>query len=307
MDSQIGQEPQDATRLVEARQAAYLDRVVPGHRIVRVRWAGGTTQVIEAGQGQPLLLLHGGLGEAFQWAPLMSALAHGYRVLAVDRPGHGLADPFDYRSVDMLAIASRFTREILDALDLQSAVVLGNSMGGLWAAAFALEHPERVTRLLIVGSPAGVQRTVPWVLRLGSVPLLSGVMKAGFTRATRDSVRAFWAERLVVHSERLGDDFLELCVASQLRNYPSWISLLQSALDLGGLKSHLLLDKRWGRLQPPITLIWGEQDRWAPAHAGDLIARDRSNIRMVRIRNAGHAPWFDDTPAVARAVEDALS
>src|SRR5687768_11045411 len=126
MDSQTGQEPQDATRTVEVRQAAYLDRVVPGHRIVRVRWSGGATQVIEAGQGQPLLLLHGGLGEAFQWAPLMPALAESYRVLAVDRPGHGLADPFDYRGTHMLDIASRFANEILDALSIPSAGVLGN-------------------------------------------------------------------------------------------------------------------------------------------------------------------------------------
>jgi pimeloyl-ACP methyl ester carboxylesterase len=302
----------DAHR-IETLQAAYLDRVVPGHRIVRVRWSGGGTQVIEAGQGQPLLLLHGGLGEAFQWAPLMPALAQRHRVLAVDRPGHGLADAFDYRGVDMLDIASRFTGEILDALNVPSAALLGNSMGGLWATAFALSHPERVTRLIIAGSPAGMQRSVPWVLRLGSVPLLSGVMKAGFTRAnrgtsaTRDSVRDLWARRLVVHPERLGDDFLDLSFASQLRNHPSWISLLQSALDLGGLKANLLLEKRWARLQPPTTLIWGEQDRWAPTAAAESIAARHPNIRLVRIPNAGHVPWFDETLAVARAVEDALS
>lgn len=295
------------SQLLETRQAAYLDRVIPGHRIQRVRWSGGATQVIEAGQGQPLLLLHGGLGEAFQWAPLMSALAHRYRLLAVDRPGHGLADAFDHRGVDMFNLASRFASEILDALNIPSAAVLGNSMGGLWATAFALSHRERVTRLVIVGSPAGVQRPVPWVLRLGSVSLLSGVMKAGFTRATRESVRAFWAERLVVHPERLGDDFLDLCVASQLRNYPSWLSLLQNALDLGGLKAHLQLDERWGRLQSPTTLIWGEQDRWAPAEVGECIAAKHAHIRMVRLPNTGHAPWFDDAPAVARAVEGALS
>lgn len=307
MDSQIGQEPADARYLIEGLQAAYLDRVVPGHRVLRVRWSGGKTQIIEAGQGEPMLLLHGGLGEAFQWAPLMPALAHRYRVLAVDRPGHGLADPFDYRDVDMLSIASRFTNEILDALSIPSAAIVGNSMGGLWAAAFALGHPERVTRLLIVGSPAGMQRQVPWVLKLGSVPLLSGVMKAGFTRATRESVRAFWAERLVVHPERLGDDFLDLCVASQVRNHPSWISLLQSALDLGGLKTNLLLDGRWGRLPPPTTLIWGGQDRWAPADAGARIAARYPHIRMIHVPNAGHAPWFDDAPAVARAVDEALN
>jgi pimeloyl-ACP methyl ester carboxylesterase len=295
------------SRLVETRQAAYLDRVVPGHRIVRVRWSGGATQVIEAGQGQPLLLLHGGLGEAFQWAPLMPVLANRYRVLAVDRPGHGLADAFDYRGVDILSIASRFTKEILDALNLPSVAVLGNSMGGLWAAAFALAHPERVTRLVIVGSPAGMQRPVPWVLRIGSVPLFSGLMEAGFTRVTRESVRDFWAQRLVVHPERLGDDFLDLCVASQLRNYRSWITLLQSALDLGGLKSNLLLEHRWGRLPSPTTLIWGEQDRWSPADAGARVAARHPHIRMFRLPGTGHAPWFDDAPAVARSVEEALN
>lgn len=306
MDSTTRQEPQDATRVVEARQAVYLDRIVPGHRILRVRWSGGATQIIEAGQGLPLLLLHGGLGEATQWAPLMPALAGRYRVLAVDRPGHGLADAFDYRGVDMLDIASRFSSEILDALNLQSAAVLGNSMGGLWAAGFALAHPERVTRLVLVGAPAGLQRAVPWTLRLGSISLFSGAMKAGLTRATRDSLRTFWGERIVVHPERLGDDFFELCVASQLRNYPSWLSLLQSAIDLGGLKPNLLLDERWGRLQPPTTFVWGEQDRWVPAEVGEKIAAAHPHIRMIRVPNAGHAPWFDDTPAVARAVENAL-
>jgi len=297
----------DATRLVETRQAAYLDRVVPGHRIVRVRWSGGATQVIEAGQGQPLLLLHGGLGEATQWAPLMPALAQKYRVLAVDRPGHGLADYFDYRDVNILDVASRFAREILDALNVASAAVLGNSMGGLWAAGFALAHPERVNRLILIGAPAGVQRAIPWTLRLGSVALLAGVMKSGLTSVTRDNVRALWAEKIVVHPERLGDDFLDLCAASQLRNYLSWISLLQSTIDLGGLKADLLLTERWQRLQPPTTFIWGEQDQWVPPEAGERIAGAHENIRMVRVPNAGHAPWFDDTPAVARAVEDAVN
>jgi pimeloyl-ACP methyl ester carboxylesterase len=145
------------------------------------------------------------------------------------------------------------------------------------------------------------------MLRLGSSALFSGAMESGLTRATRDSVRAFWAERLVVHPERLGDDFFDLCVASQLRNYPSWISLLQSAINFGGLKPNLLLTERWKHLQPPTTLIWGEQDRWVPVETGERIAGVRAHIRIVRVPNAGHAPWFDDTPTVARAVADALN
>ena len=144
---------------LERMQAAYLGRMAPEHRVTRVRWSGGTTQVIEVGQGPALLLIHGGLGEAFQWAPLFPLLARKYRVLAVDRPGHGLADPFDYRGVDLLAFGSRFIGEVMDSLGLRSVPILGNSMGGLWAMGFALAHPERVSRLVLIGSPAGVQRS----------------------------------------------------------------------------------------------------------------------------------------------------
>lgn len=89
-------------------QAAYLTRCAPGSRTRQVQWSGGGTQIIEVGSGPPLLLLHGGLGEAFQWGPLLAPLARKHRVLAVDRPGHGLADPFDYSGVDLLAHARRF-------------------------------------------------------------------------------------------------------------------------------------------------------------------------------------------------------
>src|ERR1044071_1236226 len=137
----------DKTHTVPALQHAYLHRVVPKHRVSRLYWSGGTTQLIEAGQGQPLLLIHGGLGEAFQWAPLMALLAQRHRVLAVDRPGHGLADPFDYRGIDVFAHAHRFLADVLDAERLPSVRIAANSMGGLFALAFALGSPDRVTHL----------------------------------------------------------------------------------------------------------------------------------------------------------------
>lgn len=168
-------------------QAAYLGRKVPGHRVARVGWSQGTTQVIEAGHGSPVLLVHGGLGEAFQWAPLLPLLARSHRVLAVDRPGHGLAD------------------------------------------------------------------------------------------------------------------------ASQRRNYPSWISMVNRALDIRGMKPHMLLHDRWASIQPPGTLIWGELDAWSPPEPGEAIAAAHPHIRMVRVPGAGHAPWFDDAASVAREIERALN
>src|ERR687886_620083 len=112
------------TQSVEVAQSAYLNRCAPGYRTRRVQWSGGTTQVIELGEGTPLLLVHGGMGEAFQWGSILSALAKSHRVLAVDRPGHGLADAFDYRGVDILAHARRFLGDILDIEGLPAVPIV---------------------------------------------------------------------------------------------------------------------------------------------------------------------------------------
>src|SRR5215510_6550398 len=97
---------------IERIQAAYLALWAPGYRTRRVKWSGGETQVIEIGEGPPLLLIHGGGGYAAQWGPILSALSERHHVLAVDRPGHG---SFDYRDVDLLAHRHRFICDFLDA------------------------------------------------------------------------------------------------------------------------------------------------------------------------------------------------
>ena len=106
-------------RQVEAAQAALLARHAPDTLVRRVRWSHGETQVLELGTGSPLLLVHGFGTDAFIWVPIVPDLARNHRVLAVDLPGHGLADPFDYTGVDLLELARAFLRDILDALEVR--------------------------------------------------------------------------------------------------------------------------------------------------------------------------------------------
>src|ERR671924_2382154 len=115
-------------RELEQAQAALLARYAPDTRVRRVRWSQGETQLLELGAGPPLLLVHGGGDGAFEWVPVLPALARNRRVLAVDRPGHGLADPFDYRGVDLLEHARTFLGDVLDALELPSVDVVANSL-----------------------------------------------------------------------------------------------------------------------------------------------------------------------------------
>lgn len=285
---------QDLERRIATAQATWLERFVPGHRTSRIRWSGGSSQLLEAGcergeGGTPLLLLHGGLGEAFQWAPILEPLGRKRRVLAVDRPGHGLADPFDSRGTDFMAHAAGFVGDVLDAAGVQKASLVGSSLGGLFATAFALAHPERVERL-VVQSPAGATRELPMMLRVGMVPGVRSIIRGMMRKPSRDSVRAFWKQLLVAHVERLPDEFLDLSALSQARNAESWFALLDRVVDVGGVKSELVAAARFADLKMPTTLLWGDKDAFAAPIHGERLAARSPNLRLVRIADAGHAP-----------------
>src|SRR3989454_4292080 len=145
--------------LREARKRL-LSRFVPGARTRRLKWSMGSTEMIEVGEGPPLVLLHGGLGEAGGWAPILPLLARRFHLYVPDRPGHGLSEPFDYRGVDQSELCAKFLADVLDFSDLRSVPLVGSSMGGFCAIAFYLRHPERVSRLIFPGMPAGLQRAV---------------------------------------------------------------------------------------------------------------------------------------------------
>jgi pimeloyl-ACP methyl ester carboxylesterase len=298
----------DTDRAFAAAQAAYLDRVAPGYRVSDVRWPGGSTQAIEFGAGPPLLLLHGGLGEAIQFAPILSELGRHRRVFAVDRPGHGLADPFDHRGVDLLHVARQFIRGVLDDLHLPRAAVAGSSMGALWSLAFALAEPQRVEHLLLIGVPAGITRDLPLMLRLGALPGLRSLVRAAMRRPTRTSLRDFWKQLLVVHPEHLDDELLDLLVRSQRRNADSWFSLLDRTCSVRGFDLDLLItDPQWRRLAVPTTMIWGERDVWGSPRLGEYVLPLNPRLRLISIPDAGHAPWIDDPQATVSALLQPLS
>jgi pimeloyl-ACP methyl ester carboxylesterase len=102
----------------------------------------------EHGSGEPLVLLHGGLGAAELWAPVLPALAAGRRVIAVDLQGHGRTADVDrpFRPETMADDVAA----LIEHLGLERTDVMGYSLGGLVALRTAIQHPERVRRLVLV-------------------------------------------------------------------------------------------------------------------------------------------------------------
>jgi pimeloyl-ACP methyl ester carboxylesterase len=285
-----------------ALQQAYLERCAPGFRVRQVRWSKGATAVIEGGAGPPLLLVHGGGGDAFQWGPILPLLASHYRVIAVDRPGHGLSDPFDYRGVDLFAHADAFLGDLLHGEGLSKAVIAGNSMGGLFSLALALRNPERIEHLWLVGVPGGLTRQLPLTARLPAVPVLGGFVRRMIKNPTRERILKFWGRALVRYPQRLREDFLDVEVAMTRRNAPSIISLLDRFLDLRGVAPDLVLGPRWDAIHAPATFVIGEYDRGARLEEVEAIVARNPRFRLVKLADVGHVPWVDNPESVAQAM-----
>jgi 2-hydroxy-6-oxonona-2,4-dienedioate hydrolase len=133
-----------------------------------------SVRVLDAGEGEPVLMVPGGVGDAWPYAPLMAELK-GWRMIAVNRPGGGLSDGIDFRTVDVRRLAVETLRAVVDAFELERVPIISNSMGGLWSLWFALESPERVSNMVQMGCPALVLNTsAPLFMRLLGVPGING-------------------------------------------------------------------------------------------------------------------------------------
>src|SRR5215203_2177502 len=116
-----------------------------------IRRQSGRVHVIEAGEGPPVVHLHGNNTSSLSHLMLLQHMVTVHSFL-VDRPGFGLSDPDPFPRDSFRARAVRFVDDVLDQLHLEAAVLVGASGGGTWAVWFALERPERVRGLVMLGS-----------------------------------------------------------------------------------------------------------------------------------------------------------
>ncbi len=248
-------------------QGKLLDyyRVTASSRYLELQNPPMKAHVLEAGQGQPLVILRGGDGEAVMWAPLMAPLQHHVHVYAADRPGFGLSDAFDYRRVDLRSHGASFVCSLLDALGLETAAVAGGSIGGFFATAAALAHPDRVRKLLLVGMPVGLTRSAPLSLRI-----ICGVPRASrlFMKTRRSMKSQKKQYRDMFHTDPATGP--ELSFQTRLAGLAlpvekdTWAVLLHRVAGLGGFRSEVYLGGELPELQPPMLILWGEKDM-APA------------------------------------------
>ena len=148
-----GQDARD--QFEQLRLAAFAHRGFAGEGRRIPDRAGRESYALVSGDGPcPTVLVHGGVDNTIEWAEIAARLDGP--VVIPDRPGFGLSHPHNYYLVDFRNDAVRWLLELADGVGMQQIDLVGNSMGGFFAIAFAAAHPERVRRLILSGSAAGL-------------------------------------------------------------------------------------------------------------------------------------------------------
>jgi pimeloyl-ACP methyl ester carboxylesterase len=276
------------------------------------RWAvdrdGRRTYLISRGDGScPTVLVHGGLSHAGDWLPL-AGLLPGYVVIP-DRPGCGLSYRIDYRSVDYRSAAADWVLDLVESIGAGRIDLVANSIGGYFAMAFAIDHPDRVRRLVLLGAPAGVDRgTIPLFLRLWGNAITGPLV--GRIRITDPEVwrRQVYGD-LVAHPEAVPLEILSMAIAAD--GIPganlAAHSMLRKMLNMRGIRPDIMLRNDMAQLPVPTLFAWGDSDAYGPPSSGQSLARQMPCARFEIIAGAGHMPQVDRPNAVADAITRHLS
>jgi 2-hydroxy-6-oxonona-2,4-dienedioate hydrolase/4,5:9,10-diseco-3-hydroxy-5,9,17-trioxoandrosta-1(10),2-diene-4-oate hydrolase len=245
--------------------------------------------VTEAGTGAPVVLLHGGgagATGASNYARNIDALAEHFRVIVPDLPGYGQSskqldhsDPFGDLAFAM--------RGLLDELGIDKAHFIGNSYGGAAALRLAMDRPDKVDRLILMG-PGGVGTTRGLPTK-GLNSLLSYYRGEG---PTREKLETFIRDYLVYDGSSVPDELIELryqasiqpeVVANPPLRRPSGPTALRTLLRMD-----LTRDKRLAKVQAPTLVVWGQDDKVNRPSGGPALASTMPSCDLYLAANTGH-------------------
>jgi pimeloyl-ACP methyl ester carboxylesterase len=262
--------------------------------------SGRRVYIVEVGEGPPVIFLHGSSTSSLSLLPLLERV-EGVRAIAVDRPGFGLSEPVQVPRERFREEAIGFVDDVVAELGLPTFALAGNSMGGTWALWYALARPDRVRRLVLIGSAPLLPGTRPPApLRVMTTPvvgdLLTRVVKPNAKMLVRLMASVGEKDTIVRHP-----NLIKALVAVGRDPVASTVNLaeLRAGISPFGFRRSLLLPpNELGRLTVPTLVLWGDHDPVGGAEVAYETARLLPEAQLEMLP-AGHVPYLGNPGRVS--------
>lgn len=261
----------------------------------------GTLRYHEAGDGPPLLLLHGsgpGVSGWQNYRGVLPALAERYRCLALEFPGFGVSDPAEGHP---MVTAPKSVLDLMDGLGLDATAVIGNSMGGIVAVNLAIAQPERFSRLVTIGgvgvplfspSPAeGINLLMEFAANPTRERLVEWLHSMVFDRnlVTEELIEERWA---------LATDAASLATARAMYSREAFETRQAATAASGRPPYWAMLHK----VRAPTLLTWGRDDRVSPLDTAIVPMRTIPRAELHVFPNCGHWTMYEQQEAFCSTV-----
>lgn len=254
------------------------------HRVHYVEVGPWRTRVLEAGQGEPLILMPGTGGHLEAYAHNIAALAEHFHVIAYDYPGHGYTT---HAKSDLeLNTYVEHLAGLLDAFGIDKAHLNGESLGGWVAIKFAAAHPER-TGKLVLNTPGGTMAS-PEVM-----DKIRGLSQAAADDPSDERIRAR-LQWLMADPATVTDELVAIRQAIYSR--PGFADSMRHILclqDVETRRRNMVTDADLAAVPGPALVIWTSDDPSGPAGAGLEMAEKITGGRFELITGAGHWPQWE--------------
>ena len=244
----------------------------------------------------PLVLIHGTGASLHTWLPWVKGLSNK-RVITLDLPAYGLTGPnasSDYSTKKYVETVD----SLLIKLNVKRCILGGNSLGGNVSWNFAVAHPEKVAKLILVDA-AGYKlksTSVPIAFRLARIPVLNNMLKYITPRfIIEKSVKNVYADESKV-SEALITRYFDLTLREGNRQ-----AFVERMYNPKNTIENLSASEQIKTIKVPTLVLWGDQDRLIPLQNAEKFHDDLPNDTLVVLKNLGHVPMEED-PAATLAV-----
>lgn len=250
------------------------------------------------GHGKPLVLISGIGYPLWQWHKMVPYLAKHFQVVTFDNRGVGQSDkPAGPYTAQLLAAD---TAGLLDTLDIESAAIMGHSMGGFIAQAMALDFPEKVSELILCSTNFGGPNHVPVTPEAFAV--LSDTTSDPLTRFKNGlvvSTASGWADA----NPEMVKEWVEWRVANPL-DVAAYQA--QLAVGLALMSEETAFENKLPQISVPTLIVFGAHDKVVPPENADLLQKQIPGSKAAIIPDAGHFFPIEVPVAASQIIIDFL-